>query len=68
MGLVGPNGAGKTAIINMILGVLEPGAGTVRIGGDDVALRRNEALAADSQFRCWARDLGCRRFISPVRS
>jgi ABC-2 type transport system ATP-binding protein len=45
VGLVGPNGAGKTTIINMILGVLEPTAGAVSIGGDDVAQRRSEALA-----------------------
>ena len=29
VGLLGPNGAGKTTIINMILGVLEPSAGSV---------------------------------------
>lgn len=45
VGLVGPNGAGKTTIINMILGVLEPTAGTVRIAGLDLQRRRSEALA-----------------------
>jgi ABC-2 type transport system ATP-binding protein len=45
VGLLGPNGAGKTTTINMILGVLEPNAGTIRIDGLDVARRRSQALA-----------------------
>ncbi len=45
VGLVGPNGAGKTTIINMILGVLEPTAGTVRIAGFDLQRARSTALA-----------------------
>ena len=44
MGLLGPNGAGKTTTINMILGVLEPDAGTILIEGADIAERRSEAL------------------------
>ena len=44
VGLLGPNGAGKTTTINMILGVLEPSAGTIAIEGRDVASRRSEAL------------------------
>jgi len=45
VGLLGPNGAGKTTTINMILGVLEADAGSVRIGGLDVTKRRSQALA-----------------------
>jgi ABC-2 type transport system ATP-binding protein len=44
VGLVGPNGAGKTTTIDMILGVLAPSGGAVRIEGVDVASRRREAL------------------------
>jgi ABC-2 type transport system ATP-binding protein len=46
VGLVGPNGAGKTTTINMILGVLKPTAGTIRIEGADLAADRSAALAS----------------------
>jgi ABC-2 type transport system ATP-binding protein len=45
VGLLGPNGAGKTTTINMILGVLAPTAGTIRIGTYDLVSHRCEALA-----------------------
>ncbi|HEY3839508.1 MAG TPA: ABC transporter ATP-binding protein [Bryobacteraceae bacterium] len=45
VGLLGPNGAGKTTTINMILSVLEPTAGCVRIEGLDLARHRRQALA-----------------------
>ncbi len=45
VGLLGPNGAGKTTIINTILGLLAPSAGTIRIGAFDVARQRAAALA-----------------------
>jgi ABC-2 type transport system ATP-binding protein len=44
VGLLGPNGAGKTTTINMVLGVLEPDSGAVRIDGVDLASRRSHAL------------------------
>jgi ABC-2 type transport system ATP-binding protein len=45
VGLLGPNGAGKTTTINMILGVLTPTSGTIRIAGIDVTRQRDKALA-----------------------
>ncbi len=45
VGLLGPNGAGKTTTINMILGVLEPTAGSIAIEGIDIAKHRSQALA-----------------------
>jgi ABC-2 type transport system ATP-binding protein len=44
VGLLGPNGAGKTTTINMVLGVLEPTAGSIRIEGVDLAAHRSQAL------------------------
>jgi ABC-2 type transport system ATP-binding protein len=44
VGLLGPNGAGKTTTINMLLGVLEPTAGSVSIEGHDVTRQRRQAL------------------------
>jgi len=45
VGLLGPNGAGKTTTINMVLGVLQPDAGTIRVEGMNIATHRSEALA-----------------------
>jgi ABC-2 type transport system ATP-binding protein len=36
-GFLGPNGAGKTTTLRMIAGILRPSAGSVRIGGIDLA-------------------------------
>src|SRR3954469_12762909 len=44
VGLLGPNGAGKTTTINMVLGVLEPTSGSIRIGAVDLARQRSRAL------------------------
>jgi ABC-2 type transport system ATP-binding protein len=44
VGLLGPNGAGKTTTINMILGLLEPTAGTISIEGEDITRHRARAL------------------------
>ena len=44
VGLLGPNGAGKTTTINMLLSVLEPSSGSIRIEGVDIARERSRAL------------------------
>src|SRR5690348_6533385 len=45
VGLLGPNGAGKTTTLNMIMGVLEPSAGSIATEGIDLAHDRARALA-----------------------
>lgn len=43
-GLIGPNGAGKTTLLRICTGLLARDAGTVHIGGHDVATDRRRAL------------------------
>jgi ABC-type uncharacterized transport system ATPase subunit len=38
-GFLGPNGVGKTTTIKMIVGLLQPSAGTVKVGGYDIVRR-----------------------------
>ena len=35
--VIGPNGAGKTTVLNMIGGFYRPDAGSIRLGGEDLA-------------------------------
>lgn len=44
VGLLGPNGAGKTTIIHMILSLVEPTSGEIRIFGKDLSDAREEIL------------------------
>jgi len=46
-GFLGPNGAGKTTTLRMIAGILRPSAGSVRIGGIDIA---TDPIAAKSKL------------------
>jgi len=37
LGLLGPNGSGKTTALNLVSGVIQPDAGSVRLAGDETA-------------------------------
>jgi ABC-2 type transport system ATP-binding protein len=43
--LLGPNGAGKTTTLHMLLGLVTPDAGSVRLFGGDLARNRTALLA-----------------------
>src|SRR5258708_4397455 len=40
-GFLGPNGAGKTTALRMILGLLRPASGSVRLFGESLASHRH---------------------------
>ncbi len=44
LGLLGPNGAGKTTTIHMLLGVITPTAGQIKMFGMDLATQREAIL------------------------
>ncbi|NLM36019.1 MAG: ABC transporter ATP-binding protein, partial [Clostridiales bacterium] len=44
-GFLGPNGAGKTTTIRMLVGLIRPDQGTIKICGEDVVRNTDKALA-----------------------
>lgn len=44
LGILGPNGAGKTTTLQMILGILTPTSGSVKIFGQDIQTHHSQIL------------------------
>ncbi|MCG7336392.1 metal ABC transporter ATP-binding protein [Sporosarcina sp. ACRSM] len=48
--LIGPNGSGKSTLLNIILGILKPSSGTVKLFGDDMrSFKQRERIGYVSQ-------------------
>jgi len=63
--LLGPNGAGKSTTIDMLLGLLEPDAGTVSVfGSSPTAAVDRGAVGAMLQTGALLRDLTARELVS----
>ncbi|MFZ0558731.1 MAG: ATP-binding cassette domain-containing protein, partial [Methylovirgula sp.] len=45
VGLLGPNGAGKSTTIHMLLGLVEPTSGTIRMFGKSLRHHREEIFS-----------------------
>lgn len=45
VGLIGPNGAGKTTAFSLLVGLLKPSAGKIRVGGVDITKYRPHSRA-----------------------
>ena len=67
--LLGPNGAGKSTTIDMLLGLLQPDAGTVSVFGDDACRARSPRACRRACCRsaAWSQYLTVRELLDDGR-
>ncbi len=53
LGLIGPNGSGKTTLLKVILGLLTPQRGTIRLFGQELRRFRERARVGYVRQRSW---------------
>ncbi len=54
LGLIGPNGIGKTTLVNLLLGLLPPDAGTVKLGTRlEIAFLDQQRARLDPEATIW---------------
>ena len=53
LGLIGPNGSGKTTLLKLIVGVLSPQKGTIRLFGQELSRFRERARIGYVRQRSW---------------
>ncbi|MFN4218734.1 MAG: metal ABC transporter ATP-binding protein [Candidatus Bipolaricaulia bacterium] len=53
LGLIGPNGSGKTTLLKLILGLLTPQRGTIRLFGQELSRFRERARVSYVRQRSW---------------
>ncbi|MCX8103472.1 MAG: metal ABC transporter ATP-binding protein [Candidatus Bipolaricaulota bacterium] len=53
LGLIGPNGSGKTTLLKLIVGLLEPQQGTIRLFGQELGRFRTRARIGYVRQRSW---------------
>ncbi len=45
IGLYGPNGSGKTTLLKLILGLLKPSYGNIKINGENISMKSKEMVS-----------------------
>ncbi|MBI4229218.1 MAG: ABC transporter ATP-binding protein [Planctomycetes bacterium] len=50
LGVIGPNGSGKSTLLRILLGILAPATGEVRLGGDAIRSMPRERIARRAAF------------------